>query len=359
MDLWLPGPTSVPEGVRDTLSNEVVGHRTPEFSSAVESVTKKAKTILETDNDLFFLTSSGTGAMQAAVSNFFSSGDLILVCSLGAFGERFARILKEYELDVAKYSVQWGEALSPARLDRILEESPFVEAVFVTHNETSTGVTNDLEAIGRICKKHGKFLVVDSISGAGALPVKVDKWGVDVLVTGVQKGWMTPPGLSIITVSERAWSRYEQSRISEFYFDLGKAKDKYRDARQTPWTPAVSILLALDRATDKMLEEGMGEVFARHRRVAGVMRQGLRQLGFRLVADEAHASDVVTAVFVPEGMDAEEIRSGLREEYDIRIAGGKGKFAGKALRIGHMGDVDIASANRFLSCMDTVMKKVN
>lgn len=336
--LRIPGPTPCPPEVLEAMARPMIDHRGSEFVKTMQRVTEKLKQAFETKNDLFVLTGSGTGGLEAAVVNTLSPGDKVLGVSIGSFGDRFAGIARAFGANVIPLNFEWGKAADPDQIRRALEGDPQIKAVLVTHNETSTGVTNDIASISSVVKGAGRLLIVDSISGIGAIKCPVDEWRIDVTVAGSQKGWMVPPGLTMVSVSADAWKAHAVARMPRTYWDFTEAK-KYIERGQTPWTPAISIVFAFDVALDILLKKGMNNVNAHHGRVGKAARAGVKSLGLPLLADEAYASDTVTAVFPPAHVDIKELRRILREENQIVLGGGQGKLDGKIFRIGHMGYV--------------------
>jgi aspartate aminotransferase-like enzyme len=350
MNLRIPGPTPCAEEALAAMSRQMINHRGPEFAGIMERVTSRVKEVFETKNDVFILTTSGTGSMEAAVVNFLSPGDEVLCVSIGAFGDRFNQIATTYGAKVTVLSFDWGKAADPDEVDKALAANPNYKAMLVTHNETSTGVTNPLETLAKVARKRGVLTIVDAVSSLSAVPCPVDKWDLDVVVTGSQKGWMVPPSLAMISISERAWKANGEAKMPRYYFDVGKAK-KYLETGQTPWTPAISVFFALDVALDMMLKEGLEGIFARHARIGAFTRQQAKALGLQLFADERFASNTVTAVKVPEGVDGKALNKTMREEYDTVLAGGQAALTGKIFRIGHLGLVSEADIQR---CMDAL-----
>jgi aspartate aminotransferase-like enzyme len=320
-------------------------------------VTRRLKEFFLTQNDVFILTTSGTGAMEAAVVNTLSPGDRVLAISVGAFGDRFGNIAKTYGAEVSRLDFEWGRAANPEDVRRALAADPTIKAVLVTHNETSTGVTNPLEDIARVVREFDKLLLVDAVSSLSAIPVRTDDWGLDFVVTGSQKGWMVPPALAMVSASPRAWEAHAQAKMPRFYFDIAAAKD-YLERGQTPWTPAVSVFYALDLALEMMAQEGLENIFARHRRLGQFVRDGVKSLGLELFADERFASDTVTAVKVPEGVDGRALQRLCEDEYDLIIAGGQAKLAGKIFRIGHLGFVSEEDIQAALDVLAKVLPRV-
>jgi aspartate aminotransferase-like enzyme len=320
------------------MGRQMIHHRSPAFADIIGRVTDGLKKLFETKNDIYCLTSSGTGALEAMTVNMLSPGDRVLVVSIGVFGERFATIAKTYGADVTTVDFEWGTAADADAVARALEADPAYKAVCVTHNETSTGITNDLEAIASAVRRVRPdiLLLVDAISSLGSLRCSIDAWGLDVVATGSQKGWMVPPGLAMVSIGERGWKAQEQATMPRFYFDFAKAKD-FLAKGQTPWTPAISLFFALDVALQQLVAEGIDGIVQRHQRIADLCRDGVRALGLELLADERHASNTVTAVKVPEGVEWAKLYKLLQDDYDTLIEGGQGPLAGKIFRIGHLG----------------------
>jgi aspartate aminotransferase-like enzyme len=337
VNLRIPGPTPVPDSILAATAGEMINHRGPEFAALIGDVTPKLKRFFRTTGDLFVLTASGTGGLEAAIVNTLSPGDAVLAVSIGWFGERFAEIARRYGADVDPLEFPYGQAADPEIIRSRLAAREY-KAVLVTHNETSTGVTNDLPAIAHVVRQTDALLLVDGVSSVGSLPIDTDGLGCDVVVSASQKGWMVPPGLAFTTVSERAWKAHATARMPRFYFDFTLAK-KYLERGQTPTTPAISILFALAEALRLLEDEGPDEVYARHHRVAEYTRSGVKALGLELFPDESVASDTVTAVRVPEGVDGGKLLRLVAERHGVIIAGGQDTLAGKIFRIGHLGFV--------------------
>lgn len=357
MNLRIPGPTPVPPRVLEASARPMINHRGREFVSILERVTKRLKEFFLTQNDLFILTTSGTGAMETTVVNTLSPGDRVLVISIGAFGDRFANIAEAYGAVVSRLDYEWGKAADPEDVRRALATDPTIKAVLVTHNETSTGVTNPLEDIAKVVREFDKLLLVDAVSSLSAIPVRTDDWGLDFVATGSQKGWMVPPALAMVSVSPRAWEAHAQAKMPRYYFDITAAKN-YLERGQTPWTPAVSVFYGLDLALEMMAQEGLENIFARHRRIGQFTRDGVKALGLQLFADERFASDTVTAVMVPEGVDGKTLNRLCEDEYDLIIAGGQAKLAGKIFRIGHLGFVSEEDVKAALDVLAKALPRV-
>lgn len=335
-NLRIPGPTPCPSEILQAMSRQMIDHRGSEFVKIMNRVTDKLKQVFMTKNDLFILTGSGTGGMEAVIVNTLSPGDKVLVVSIGSFGDRFSSIAKKFGADVVPMNVEWGKAADPDALRKALQADPKIKAVLITHNETSTGVTNDLAAISKVVKGMEKLLLVDAISSMSSIKCPVDEWNLDVVASGSQKGWMVPPGLVFVSVSAEGWKAHAGAKMPRYYWDFTQAKT-YLERGQTPWTPAVSIVYAMDIALDMILKEGLENVFARHARAAKAARDGVKSLGLSLYGDEKYASNTVTAVTAPEGLDVRGLRRILREQYQVVLAGGQGKIEEKIFRIGHLG----------------------
>ena len=339
MQLRVPGPTPCPPQALQAMGRQMINHRGGEFAGILNSTTEKLKQAFQTKGDVFVLTSSGTGGMEAAIVNTLSPSDKVLSISNGAFSERFADIAEGYGAEVIRLSFEWGKAVDLNTVEKTLEADDDIKAVLATHNETSTGMTNRLGDISAVVKKFNKLLLVDAISSLGCIDLPTDKWQCDVVVTGSQKGWMAPPGLAMVSVSEKAWRANAQAKMPRYYWDLSKAKD-FLQKGQTPWTPAISLFYALDTTLDLMLNEGLNNIFARHARVAQITREGIKSLGLSLFPEEEYASNTVTAVSAADSIDIPKLIQVLRQEHDVVIAGGQRKLAGKIFRIGHLGAVE-------------------
>jgi len=339
----------------------LINHRGPEFAALLAGMTRALQDFLRTREDVFLLTASGSGAMEAAVANTLSSGDKVVVFVNGAFGERFHQILRAYGVDARRVEVPWGRAVDPdvVRDDLARERGKDgSKAVFVTHNETSTGVLNPLKEIAAVVRESGKLLVVDSVSGAGAVDLDVDDWGIDVLVTAAQKAWGAPPGVSMITMSERAWKAFDRSNLPKAYFNLQTYKAQLEKGA-TPATPAVTVYIALQESLRLMAEEGLDSIVKRHRDLAFATRRGLQALNLAIFADEAFASPTCTAFRMLTRLDSRNLIRVLREEHDTIIAGGQGRLEGQIARVGHMGFVTIQDMLSFFSALELTLRGFN
>ena len=355
-NLRIPGPTPCPPEVLEAMSWQMINHRGPQFAGYLKEVTEGLKTIFQTKNDVFLLSSSGTGGLESAVVNTLSPGDKVLGVSIGVFGERFATIAKTYGAEVVPLNFDWGKAADADAVADALKANPDVKTVLVTHNETSTGVTNDLASIAKVVKNAGKLLLVDAVSSMGSINLPVDEWGIDVCVTGSQKGWMVPPGLAMVSVSDEAWKACEQARMPRFYFDYLKAK-KYGEKGQTPWTPCMSVVYGMVVAMKMMLEEGPVNIVARHEHIAEMTRRNAKELGLELFADEKYASNTVTSIRATNGLDGKLLNKIMRAEYDIILGGGQQTLEGKIFRIGHLGWVEDKDIEAVFAALKVALPK--
>jgi serine---pyruvate transaminase len=338
--LLLPGPVPVAQPVLEAMARPMINHRGAEFAHMLERVGKALQPVFGTASEVLVLGSSGTGGLETAAVNLFGPGDVLLSCSIGVFGKRFGSIAQTYGCTVEPLDTPPGAALDPSALQARLEadRDRRITGILLTHNETSTGAQNDMAAIAPIVRAHGAITLVDSISGLGASPFKMDEWGYDVVVTASQKAFAAPPGVAMIAASERAWNKIESNPTPRFYFDMRRAKQAGHDG-QTPWTPPVSILFALDVALQRYHEHGMDAQLERHARYARAVRAALEALGFTIFSRPGAHSDTVVAAYPPEGVEAKTLLERLRVRYGVVLSGGQAEFAGKIVRFGTMGDV--------------------
>jgi len=352
-NLRIPGPTPCPADVLQAITKQMINHRGDEFGQILNEVTTKLKQVFQTKGDVFLLTGSGTGGLEAAIVNTLSPGDKVLSISIGVFGERFATIAEQFGAEVIPLRFEWGKAADTDAVRQALQAEPKIKAVLVTHNETSTGVTNALVSISSAVKEFDKLLLVDAISSLGSINLPVDDWHCDVAVTGSQKGWMIPPGLAMVSVSQEAWQAHSKARMPRFYWDFAQAKS-YLERGQTPWTPAISTVFALSIALEMMLSEGLANIIARHARVGKAARDGVKSLGLSLFAEESHASNTVTAIN-SDGLEVRKMLQILREEHQVVLAGGQQRLSGKIFRIGHLGWVTEDDIETVISALKVVM----
>lgn len=337
--LMTPGPTPVPERALLAQARAMIHHRGPEYGEMISRVVEDLKYVFQTRNDVFILTSSGTGAMESAIVNTFSRGDTVVVASTGNFGDRWANIASAYGLEVIKIEFEWGQKADPNRVAEVLEEHPDARGLLVTHSETSTGVVNDIKALAELTRnRDNTVIVVDAVSGLGACELRTDEWGLDVVVAGSQKALMAPPGLGFATVSEKAWAFVERSDLPKFYWDYKKYRKSAQSVPpQSPFTPAISTMLALSEALTMIREETLEKIWERHIILGRATREGLKKMGIRLFSPDDDSSAAVTAAYAPEGINSKDIVRIMREEHGVTIAGGQGKVKGVIFRIGHCG----------------------
>jgi aspartate aminotransferase-like enzyme len=340
-NLRIPGPTPIPDDVREAQSAPMIDHRGTEFAAMQAEIAAGIATLIGSGGEIFLLTGSGSGAMEAAVVNTLSPGDRVLAVTIGAFGDRFARIAEAFGATVDRMEVEWGTAADPAALSARLADAEPYRAVLLTHNETSTGVANPLrELLAAVHAAPGDPLtIVDGISGLGAMAFETDGWGVDLVVSASQKAWMASPGIAIAAVGARAREAEFAARMPRFYWSFAEAR-KWAEKGQTPWTPAVAVLYGLRIGVNRLLEEGRQRTWARHDAIAAAAQAGLEGLGLRLVAAPERRSPTVTAAWLPDGLEWAPFNADMRSR-GLVVAGGQGKWAGRILRLGHMGMVEI------------------
>lgn len=358
--LAIPGPTPVPEKALLELAKHPIGHRSDDFSKIMAEVTQNLKWLHQTQNDVLVLTSSGTGAMEAGIINFLSRGDRILAGTNGKFGERWVEVAKAYGLEVETITADYGQPLDPEQFREKLEADTEkqIKAVILTHSETSTGVLNDLETINRHVKAHGEALIiVDAVTSLGAYNIPVDEWGLDVVGSGSQKGYMIPPGLGFVSVSAKAWEAYKTANLPRYYLDLGKYK-KTADKNSNPFTPPVNLFFALQATLQMMQAEGLENIFARHQRLMKATRAAAKAMGLPLFAADEYASPAITAV-APTQVEAEKVRSVMKKQFDIALAGGQDSLKGKIFRIGHLGFVSDRDVLCTIGALEATLQILN
>ncbi len=355
--LMIPGPTPLPPEVSEALSRPMTGHRSKGFAELTEKLTGKLQQVMQTGNEVFILTSSGTGALEAAVANTVNPGDKVLALVGGKFGERFRDLAQVFGAQVEELAFEWGQ---PYDLDLVRERlaaDPDIKVVLATQNETSTGVVNDIEGLAGLTKDHRAILCVDAVSGLGAIDLKTDAWGVDIVVTASQKALMVPPGLAFISVSEKAWKVVAECSSPRYYFSLEAARKAYKKWN-TAYTPSVSLFYALDAALDLILAEGLERVFARHKILAEATRAGVKALGLKLLPPENVASPAVTAVRGPKGIEVDALRKLLLDKYGVMFAGGQAELKGKIFRIAHMGYSDKLDVLSGLAALEMALSEL-
>lgn len=338
--IFTPGPTPVPPEVA-LAQVRMVHHRTDEFGESLARVLDGLKYVFQTENEIILLTSSGTGAMEGAITNCFSPGDKTVVFAGGKFGERLIELSNYFGLETVEIQHEWGDCADPADLEKALEQNPDVKGVFLTQSETSTGVVNDVEAFGKIVAQTDALFLVDAISGLGAVDFRTDEWGVDLAISGSQKGLMTPPGLAYVAVSDKAWKAVAEATLPRYYFCFKAARAaQSKEPPQTPYTPAITLVQAQDAALEMIKEEGLEGIFKRHELFARATQAAVEALGLKFVASDRSRAFVCTSVWAPDGMNSGELVKLMRNEFGVSIAGGQGKLKGKIFRLGHVGFFD-------------------
>src|SRR2546421_4393177 len=347
-NLRIPGPTPVPPEILAAMAQPMINHRGPEFAAIMRRVTARLQYFFQTASPVLTYPASGTGGQEAAVANLFSPGEHVIAITIGSFGNRLATIAERYSLNVTRIEFPWGAAADPNIVETRLKSLAPYKAVLLTHNETSTGVMNDLETLAALFRRLNSdvLIVVDAVSSLGCVPLEMDPWDIDVVFTSSQKGWMTPPGLMMLAASPRAWEANKTAKLPRFYFDWELAR-KYLAKWEHPTTPPVSLFYALDLALEKMLQEGRENIFERHQRIGDYVRWRAQEMGLRLLADHKNASNTVTAVLTPERIDSKELLKKVRAEDGGGFCGGEEHLDGKVFRVGHMGffeEVDLVEA---------------
>jgi serine---pyruvate transaminase len=350
--LLTPGPTPVPPEVLEAVSRPVVHHRSPDFLPIYERCLARLREVFRTESDVLLFGSAGSGAMESAVANTCSPGDRVLVVSAGRFGERWQAIARAYGAEVEVLDYAWGEIPTADDVAARLRELGGSKAVFITHSETSTGVVCDLQAIGAAAEEHGALSIVDAVSSLGAVPLETDAWGLDVVVSGSQKALMTPPGLALVSVSERASAARGGS--PRFYFDWERTR-KAQQSLDAPFTLPVSLVGGLEVALGLLLAEGLAAAFERHVRLGRACREGAKAMGLELFSPDDDRSAVVTAIRAPDGVDGTDVVRALRDRFGITIANGQGVLKGKIFRIGHIGYFDVFDITTALAAVELVL----
>lgn len=355
--LFIPGPVTVAEPVLSATAQPLIDHRGPEFKERLDRIAQRMKPVFGTERgEVLVLGGSGTAGLEAAVSNLFGPGDRLLACPIGVFGQRLIAIAKAWGCEVEVLETEWGSAVDPAALRARLQADTEkrITGILLTHNETSTGTQNDMAALAQAIRGHGAYVVVDSVSGLAAAPFMMDAWGFDLVVTASQKALAAPPGLTMVAVAPRAWEKIEANGAPRFYLDLRKARE-FAALGQTPWTPPVSIVFALDAALDEYERVGAQAVLDRHTRYAAAIRAFAEAVGLRVYSREGAHSVTVVAIDVPEGISGDAIRKRLREERGIVLGGGQGPLKGKIIRIGTMGDISHTDVLGALGALETAL----
>jgi len=357
LTLMIPGPTPVPERVLKALGKHPIGHRTKEFQEIVQRTTESLKWLHQTTEDVLAITGSGTAAMEAGIINTLSYGDKVICGENGKFGERWVKVAKAYGLNVQIVKSEWGKPLDPFDFKQILENDENIRAVILTHSETSTGVINDLKTISNYVRNHSKaIMIADCVTSLGACNVPMDEWGIDVIASGSQKGYMMPPGLSFVAMSKKAWVANIESNLPKFYLDLKQYK-KAGDKNSNPFTPGVNLYFALEEALEMMKEEGLESIFNRHKILKKATQEAMQAIGLSLFTDKSYGSPAITAI-QPNIIDAELIRKSIQENFDILLAGGQDHLKGKIFRIGHLGFVNNRDILTVIAAIESTLYKL-
>ena len=336
--LFTPGPTPVPERVMLRMAEPIIHHRSPEFRELFTRVNTDLQYLFQTSQPVLTLTCSGTGGMESSFVSLFSPGDTIISVNGGKFGERWVKMPAQFGLNVAELKLKWGDAPTPEQIQAQLEKHPDAKAVYLTHSETSTGAATDIRTLASVIRKKSSALVcVDAITAVGAHELRFDEWGIDVCVTGSQKGLMIPPGLAFVALSDRAIAMLDTSTLPKFYFDLSEALKAYKE-NDTPWTPAASLIIGLESALTMIREEGIENIWARHKNLALACRAGIQALGLELFSH--YPSFTVTPVWLPANVDWKKFNGELKNTYGVTVAGGQGEYKRKIFRISHLGYYD-------------------
>jgi aspartate aminotransferase-like enzyme len=348
-----PGPTPVPPEALAAGAAPVIHHRGPDFHELLLRTLARLREVCRTENDVLLFTASGSGAFESALVNLLSPGERVLVVTAGAFGDRWCKLAAAFGADVQELRYEWGETPQPEDLRGRLAETG-ADVVVVVHSETSTGVVADVQALARAARDGGALVVVDAVSSLGAVRLETDAWGLDVVVAGSQKALMTPPGLSLTTVSTAAWERSRSSTTPRFYFDWERMRAAL-EGGSTPFTPAVTLVASLDVALGLLLEEGLDAAFARHAALGRACREGAKAMGLELFSPDEEGSAVVTAILTPTGVDAKELRLELRDRFGITVAGAHGELGSRMFRIGHIGYYDVLDITTALTAVETLL----
>ena len=353
--LFTPGPTPVPETVMLKMAEPIIHHRNPEFGEILTRVHQNLQYLFQTIQPVVVLTCSGTGGVESTFVSLFSPGDTIITANGGKFGERWVKMPKAYGLNVVELKIEWGKGVTPDEILAALKAHPEAKAVYVVHSETSTGTATDVKTIAKVIRENSNALVcIDGITAVGAHEMKFDEWGIDVCVTGSQKGLMIPPGLAFVALSKRAIEKMETSTLPKFYFDLRKAVKSWQ-GNDTPWTPAVSLIIGVDAALQMLRAEGIENIWKRHERLASGIRAGVTALGLKLFSDSA--SFAVTPVWLPAGVEWKTFNKILKSKYGITIAGGQDDYAGKIFRLSHLGYYDEFDMVTMITALEMTLKE--
>ncbi len=357
--LQIPGPTNIPDSVVRAMARQMTNHRGKEFAELLRVCTDGMKQLFRTEADVLFFPSSGSGGLESAIVNTLSPGDRVLALVCGVFSERAAMIAESHGAHVKRLDAEWGQAVDPALVSAELKSDPSIRAVLCCQNETSTGVENDIQAIGRAIGEldHSALLIVDAVSSLALTDLRVDEWNVDVAVTASQKGLMLPPGMAVLAVSKNAWAAHEHSSMPRWYWNWKPVK-KAQAVGRTAYTPPTALLFGLEEALRIIFEEGLDNVHARHKRIASAFRRGIRALGLSVLPKEQHASCSVTAVNLPDGVDGAQLSKRLADDHNVVIGGGLAKLQGRIFRVGHMGQISELDIVAIMSALELSLSRV-
>jgi len=359
--LQIPGPNNIPDRILRSMSQPMINHRGPEFKELTRECLALLKDIFRTRNDILIFPSSGSGALESAVVNLFSPGDSIVAASIGLFSERMALIAENHGLSVIRITKDWGSSIRADDVRTLLEEDPDhrIKAVCLPHNETTSGVVNDIRAVARAMSQtgHPAIIIVDAVSSLACVPLETDLWGLDLVISGSQKGLMLPPGLGFVSISHRAWQMVEQSGMPKWYWDYRAARAKQSDF-QFPYTPPTNLLFGLKEALSLLAEEGLENVWRRHSMIAAAVRSAAVAMGLTLFAEESAESDAVTAINIPDGIRHKDLAGLLRDKYRVIIGGGLERLQGKIFRIGHMGAIHMPEVFAIMGSVEMALKEL-
>ena len=358
MDKWFlltPGPTPVPPEALLEMAKPIIHHRTDEFKKIFNEVEEGLKYVFQTENDVIILASSGTGAMEASISNFFCKNDKVLIIRGGKFGQRWGEIAESYGLNPVYIDVEWDHPVEVEKVKEVLEKNDDIKGVFIQASETSTGIKHPVKEIGELIKNRNSLFIVDGITAVGVFDIKPDAWGIDILVSGSQKAFMLPPGLAFLSVSEKAWKFAENSDLPKYYFDLKKERKNLKKG-QTSYTPAVSLIIGLKKVIDLIKNEGLENIFERNRKFSQAVIKAFESISLEIF-NKLSPSEAVTAIKLPESVDGQKLVKFLRENYRISIAGGQEHLKGKIIRISHMGFISKFDLIAGVSAVEMGLKK--
>lgn len=360
--LQIPGPTNIPDRILRSLSQPIINHRGPEFEKLVAECVKGLKGIYRTSNDVLIFPSSGSGVLESAIVNLFSPGDTIIAATLGVFSERMASIAENFGLNVIRISKEWGQAVQPEEIRNVLEKDSnrVIKGVCLPQNETTSGITNDIEGVSRVIKElgHPAALIVDAVSSLACLPFETDLWNVDVVISASQKGLMLPPGMGIAAISNKAWNLIESSKMPRWYWDYRAVKEKMKE-NQFPYTPATTLLFGLRESLKMISEEGLENVWLRHEIMGKAVRNAIQAMGLTLFAEEGYESNTVTAILMPENIKYKDLAELLRTKYGVVIGGGLSKLQGKIFRIGHLGSISNMDTYAVMGAVEMALFELN